>query len=68
MTDLQIAYQYTLESVAHIKRSLARSFALLNNVEEMKTYLLSNAPAQCRCVNNEDYCGRCNTLELVNKF
>jgi hypothetical protein len=68
LTDLQIGYMYTLIDMAGIKRSLARSFAEQNDVATMKAYLLSNAPKQCRCVNNDDLCGRCNTLELINKF
>jgi hypothetical protein len=68
LTDLQIGYMYTLISVAKIKKSLAQSFALRNDITEMKTYLLSNAPAQCRCTNNSDLCGRCDTLELLHRF
>jgi hypothetical protein len=42
--------------------------ALRNDVPEMKAYLLASAPKQCRCVNNGDLCGRCETVELINKI
>jgi hypothetical protein len=67
MTDLQIAYMYTLMSKARIRKSLAQSFALLNDVEEMTTYLLYHAPEQCQCTNNSDLCGRCEILETIRR-
>ena len=67
MTDLQIEYMYMLISKARIRKSLAQSFALLNDVETMKAYLLYHAPKQCQCTNNSDLCGRCETLETVRR-
>jgi hypothetical protein len=39
MTDLQIRYMNLLIARAHVSPSLAKSFALLNDVEEMESYL-----------------------------
>ena len=67
MTDLQIEYMYTLIDRAKIRRDLAKSFALLNDVETMRAYLLYHAPKQCQCTNNSDLCGRCNILETIRR-
>jgi hypothetical protein len=69
MTDLQIEYMFELQHYAKVPHSLAKEWALRNDIDTMKLYVREHISRRsCGCENNGDLCSRCERIELLNKF